>query len=261
MPSEPVESGCSARIGPSGVREVGRAGVHRAAERLDHHAAVGLLVVRRPHLPDLALHAELRAGERQRRPPLAGAGLGGELADAGLAVVERLRHSRVGLVRAGRRDALVLVVDARRRAERLLQPVRPEQRARPPQPVDVEHLVGDVDVLLGRDLLQDQVHREQRRQVVRADRLTGAGVQHRRRRGRQVVQHVVPAGRHLVLVEQDLVLQPFRHRCTPFGQPLPGRARPAQPTLLLASRRPDTAEPWGDSALSGSFDLRTADRR
>ena len=150
MPSEPVESGCSARIARPAAVSVRRAGVHRAAERLDHHLAVGLLVVRRPHLPDLALQAELRARERQRRAPLPGTGLGGQPPDARLRVVERLRHRGVRLVRAGRRDAFVLVVDPRRRAERLLQPVRPEQRARPPQPVDVEHLLGDVDVLLGR---------------------------------------------------------------------------------------------------------------
>ena len=194
-----------------GLGQVRRARVHGAAERLDHHPAVGLLVVRRPHLPHLALEAVLRAGERERGAPLAGAGLGGQLLDARLRVVVRLRHGGVRLVRAGGGDAFVLVVDPRRRPERLLQPVRAVQRARPPQPVDVEHLVGDVDVLLGRHLLHDQVHREQRRQVVGPDRLAGAGVQHRRRRRRQVVQHVVPARRHLALVEQDLVLLHLGH--------------------------------------------------
>ena len=118
------------------------------AERLHHDPAVRLLVVGRADLPHLALEAEQRAGEGQRGAPLAGAGLGGELPDPGLGVVVRLRHGGVRLVRAGGRDALVLVVDPRRRAERLLQPVRPVQRRRPPQPVDVEHLVGDVDVPL-----------------------------------------------------------------------------------------------------------------
>ena len=71
-------------------------------------------------------------------------------------------------MRAGGRDALVLVVDACRGAERLLQAVRPEQRRRPPLAVHVEDAAGDVDVPLGGDLLHDQVHREQRREVVRA---------------------------------------------------------------------------------------------
>ena len=185
--------------------------MHRAAERLDHHPPVGLLVVRRPHLPDLAGEAVLRAGERQRRAPLAGSGLRGEPLDPGLGVVERLRNRGVRLVRAGRRDPFVLVVDPRRRAQRLLQPVCAIQGARPPQPVDVENLLRDVDVLLGGHLLEDQVHREQGRQVVRPHRLPGARVQHRRRWGRQVVQHVVPAGRHLALIELELVLLHLRH--------------------------------------------------
>ena len=56
-------------------------------------------------------------------------------------------------------------------------------------------------------LLQDQVHREQRREVVRADRLQRARVQRRRRRRGQVGDDVVPLRRHLRLVEQDLVLE------------------------------------------------------
>ena len=44
-------------------------------------------------------------------------------------VVEGLRHGGVGLVRAGRAARLVLVVDARRRAEGLLQPVGPARAA------------------------------------------------------------------------------------------------------------------------------------
>ena len=204
IPSDPVESGSWARIFAAALGQVRRARVDGRAEGLHHHPAVRLLVVRRPHLPDLALQPELRAGERQRGAPLARPGLGGELPDPGLRVVERLRHGGVRLVRPGRRDALVLVVDPGRRAERLLQPVRPVQRRRPPQPVDVEHLRRDVDVPVLRHLLQDQIHREQRGQVVRADRLAGARMQHRRRWRRQVVQHVVPAGRELVLRQQDL---------------------------------------------------------
>ena len=189
----------------AGVRQVARARVHGAAEGLDHGAAVGLLVVRRAHLPDLALDVVLRARERQRGAPLARAGLGGELLDAHLGVVERLRHRGVRLVRPGRAHALVLVVDPGRRAESLLQPGRAEQRGRTPEPVDVEHPAGDLDVLVSRDLLQDQVHREQRRQVIGAHRLSGARVQHGRRWRRQVVEDVVPARRLVALGEMDLV--------------------------------------------------------
>ena len=60
------------------------------------------------------------------------------------------------------------------------------QRRRPPEPVDLAHLLGDLDLRLGGDLLLDQRHREQRRQVLGAERLLGAGVKRRggRRPGR-----------------------------------------------------------------------------
>src|SRR5437867_2542074 len=79
-----------------------------------------------------------------------------------------------GLVAAGRAHALVLVVDVRRRAERLLQAPRAIERGGPPQPQDVAHLVGDLDPALAADLLLDQLHREQRREIGGADRLLGA---------------------------------------------------------------------------------------
>ena len=129
MPRLPGLSGCSARMPrPASVRSL-RARVQRRAVDLHHGAARRLLVVRRAHLPDLALHAVLRGGERERRAPLAGAGLGGELPDAFLVVVVGLRHRGVRLVAAGRADALVLEEDLRRGVEQLLQPPRPHQRA------------------------------------------------------------------------------------------------------------------------------------
>ena len=92
-------------------------------------------------------------------------------------VVVRLGHRGVGLVGAGRRHRLVLVVDAGRRPERLFEAPGPHERRRPPQAEDVEHLSGDVDPGLGGDLLADQRHREERGQVVGADRLAGRRVQ------------------------------------------------------------------------------------
>ncbi len=197
------------RVGEDLSTRLGQAGgaaVHGRAERLHHRAPVGLAVVRRPHLPHLALEPVLRAGEGQGRAPLARARLGRQRPDAAARVVVGLRHRGVGLVRARGGDALVLVVDAGRRAQRPLEAVRPVQRRRPPEPVDVEHLVGDVDVGVTGDLLRDQLHREQRRQVVRSHRLHGARVQGRRRWRGQVGDDVVPARRELRLVEQELVL-------------------------------------------------------
>ena len=119
------------------------------------------------------------------------------------AFVPSLRHRGVGLVRAGRRDAFVLVVDPRRRAERLSRRCA-DQRRRAPEAEHLAHRLGNGHVALGADLLQDQLHQEQRRQVVRADRLQRARVQHRRRSHRQIGGDVVPVLRHLALVEQEL---------------------------------------------------------
>ena len=166
----------------TGSGELGRRAVHRGAEDLHHQAPVGLLVIARADLPHLALDAEEGARVGQRRAPLAGAGLGRDASDPGLGVVVRLRDRGVRLVRAGGGAALVLVVDPRRRAQGLLEAMGAIERRRPPLAVDVEDRVGDVDVGLRRHLLEDQVHREQRRQVVRSHGLKRARVQRRRRR-------------------------------------------------------------------------------
>ena len=210
------------RIGCERSADLGQVGgrpVHAGSERLDHQAAVRLRVVGRSDLPHLALKVVQRAGEGQRRAPLAGAGLGGELGRALLLVVVRLRHGRVRLVGAGRRDALVLVVDARRGAERLLELVGAVQRRRPPLPVHVEHPARDIDVPLGRDLLHDQFHREQRREVVRSHGIHSPGMQRRRRRLREVGHDVVPGGGHLVLGQRELVLpNAVIHGIPPFEE-------------------------------------------
>ena len=193
--------------GTAGRGEVRRGAVHRRAVDLHRDPPVGLLVVGGAHLPHLAVQPELGAGEGQRGAPLPGAGLRRQPADRGTRVVERLRDGGVRLVRPGRRDALVLVVDPGRRPQRLLQPVRPVQRRRAPQAVHVEHLARDVDVPLAGDLLGDQLVGEQRGQIGRADRLQRARMQRRRGRAGQVGHEVVPLRGHLRLVEQDLVLQ------------------------------------------------------
>ena len=150
MPSEPGWSGSAASTArpalgelPTGTR------CTVAAERLDHHAAVRLLVVadaptcQTSHSRPNSAQAKASAVPHWPAPVSVVS-----LLHARLGVVVRLRHGGVRLVRAGRADALVLVVDPGRGAERLLEPVGPEQRRRPPQPVDVEHLAGDLDVAL-----------------------------------------------------------------------------------------------------------------
>ena len=179
---------------------------HARAPALHHRAAVGLLVVARADHVDHALEPEQAAGERQRRAPLARARLGGEPLDAGLLVGVGLRHGAVRLVRAGGRDALVLVVDARRGIELSLEVARAVERGRAPQLVDLAHRLRDLDLGLGRDLLADHLHREDRREVVRAGRLHRARVERRQRVAREVREEVHPVGGDAVLGERELDL-------------------------------------------------------
>ena len=190
---------------PAGVRLGRRAGVDGRPERLHHHAPVRLLAVGDAHHEDLALEpVELRRiGEC--RAPLTGAGLRRDTLAAVLRAVERLRYGGVGLVRAGRAAALVLVVDAHAlEPERLLEAIGPHERRRAPDPVGLAHLLGDLVLSLARDLLEDDRHREQRREILGPDGLVRAGMK-RWRRQRQVRAEVVPVGGQRVLGEDDLV--------------------------------------------------------
>jgi hypothetical protein len=188
----------------AGLGAVGGAAVDGPAPGLDHRPAVGLLVVGDADHEDLALEAEELAGEREGGPPLSRSGLGDQLLDPRLLVEVGLGDGRVRLVGAGRRDALVLVVDVRRRIELALQPPRPDQRGRPPELVDLSHLLGDLDLGLRRDLLFDHPDREDRRQVLGPGRLPGPRVERRQRLARQFGQQVDPARRDPRLVEQVL---------------------------------------------------------
>ncbi len=215
MPSDPGFDGILLEQLAAVLGDVGGGRVHGAPERLHHRAPIGLLVVAGPNLPDLALDVEHLAGEGQRRAPLARTRLGGQLRDPGLGVVVRLGHRGVRLVRARRAPSLVLVVDAGRSAQRLLQATRPVQRSGPPQSIDVEDLTRYVDVAVGRDLLGDEIHREQGGEILWPGGFEGAGVQRRRRRLGQVGHQVVPSGGHLTVVEH--VSERFAHRSPSVG--------------------------------------------
>ncbi len=201
---DPQRAGGMRGLGAARVGGVARRADHGRAPALHHRAPVGLLVVARADHVDHALEPEQRAGERERRPPLPGAGLRGQALDAGLLVGIRLGHRAVGLVRTSRRDALVLVVDARRRIEGALEAVRPVQRRRAPQLVDLADLLRDLDLGVGRYLLADQLHREDRRQVLRAGRLHRPRVERRQRVARQVCHQVHPVGGDAVLGQGEL---------------------------------------------------------
>jgi len=174
------------------------------AEGLHLNPPVRLGLVAVAHLPDIAGQPEHLTGERQRSAPLAGSGLGTQPLDAGLPVVEGLRDRRVRLVAADRGRALVLVVDPGFGAQRLLEAVRPVQRRRTPQSVDLGHSIGNRDPALGAHLLSDQRLREDRRQIGRPGGLLGGRVQRGRRGSRKIGSEVVPVRRHLVLGQQEL---------------------------------------------------------
>ena len=180
------------------------AGHDLRAVDLHQHAPIRLLVVADAHHVDLDLEAEERAGEREGRAPLAGSCLGRQALHA-LGLVEvRLGDGRVGLVAAGRTDALVLVVDVGRRLERRLQAVGAIERRRPVEGIGVAHRTGDLDLALGAHFLADEGHGEERREVGGPDRLARAGVQHRGRRRRQVGRDVVPDARDARLIQHEL---------------------------------------------------------
>src|SRR5205085_2944670 len=124
-------------VGPPRLRFIARRAMHLGPPRLHHRAAVGLLVVARADHEDLTLEVEEAPRKCRRGAPLPGAGLGDQTLDARLLVLERLRDGAVGLVRSGRRAALVLVIDVRRRIERALETAGAEERRRPPALVDV----------------------------------------------------------------------------------------------------------------------------
>ena len=242
---------------PSGFGQLGGAGDDARTEGLHQHMAVGLALVGAPHLPDVAGEAEDLAGERQRGTPLAGAGLRGQPGASGDLVEVGLRHGRVRLVATDRRSALVLVVDARGRAQRLLQAVCPVEGGRPPEAVDVMHFCGDLDPALRGRLLLDQAHREQRRQVFRHQGLVRARVQVRRRGSGQVGHEVVPVGRHLRLVENYFGLLGIAH-----GQHF--RAKPAAqghgpaPIPSVVGTFSSASPKWDESAPRGRHEVASA---
>ena len=151
------------------------------APRVHHQAAVGLLVVADLDHEYLEVDAEVLGREGDRRAPLSGAGLGGQVLDALFVVVVGLRHGGVGLVRTRGRHAFVLEKDLRGRSEGLFQPRRAHERRRAPYPVNLLHLLGNVDVTLGRHLLVDQFLGEDRRHLLLRDGLFRSGVQRRKR--------------------------------------------------------------------------------
>src|SRR5439155_10597793 len=114
---DPERAGGMRLLAAPRTRERARRAVHGRAPGLHHRASVGLLVIGGADHEDLAVEPEQRAGEGEGRAPLARSRLGRQALDPSARVLVRLGYRRVWLVGAGGRDPLVLVVDARGRAQ------------------------------------------------------------------------------------------------------------------------------------------------
>ena len=190
------------RIAP-GIRHVARAGKNFRTPGLHHRAAERLLVVADLDHVNAYGDAEHLAGKRQRTAPLASAGFRCQPHDAGLLVVESLRHRRVRLVRTRGRHRFILVEDFCRRTERLLQPMGAIERRWPPQAIGFTHFLGNGDPALGRHFLLQDGARKDRQQRLRRHRLAVRTQRWRRGIG-HVGDNVVPVRRNVVFFEQDL---------------------------------------------------------
>ena len=148
IPRLPGESGVSGQDLTSRVGFVTRAGKDLCSPGVHHQPAVRLLIIADFHHVHCAFHPEKFACQRQRASPLPCSGFGGQTLDAGLFVVKGLRHRGVGLVAASRAGSFVLVINMSRGIERLFQLPGAVKRRRPPQPIDVKHLPGNINFRL-----------------------------------------------------------------------------------------------------------------
>ena len=114
-----------------------------------------------------------------------------------------------------------------------LEALGAHERRRAPQAQDVEHLARDVDPLVGRHLLGDETHREQRREVVGPDGLAGRRVQRRLQRLGQHRQHVEPRGRELLLRQDE-----SSHQLPPRSDRMPAHRLPRARSDCRCERAP-----------------------
>ena len=180
-------------------RDVRAVGAHDvAAERL-------LLVGALNHVY-VALEPEERRAHRERSAPLPGAGLGGDVGEALLLRVVRLRDGAVELVGARGVVALELVVYLGGRAERAFEEVRPDKRRRAVHLVEVAHCAGDRDELRRVvQLLPDALAAEDMLQLVLRAGLERRRVDQRRGLLLHVGADVVPRRREFVLGQVCLI--------------------------------------------------------
>ena len=194
MPRLPEESGCSARTVWTGVRRRARAGVNRRPVSFHQESAIGLLSVAHLHHVDSALEVEQPTRHRQGAAPLP-TSFRRQTPNTGFLVVVRLGKCRIWLVAANRAGALIFIVDVRRSLEKLLQPMRAMERARPPEFIGIAYFVRNVDPALGADFLGDDIHREDRGKISGTDRLHRSRMERRVERAWQIGGNVIPLSR------------------------------------------------------------------
>ena len=236
-PQAARESGSAARIcrPACGLRR--RAGRDLAAPDVHHRTAVGLLLVADLDHVDLALDVEHLAGERQGTAPLAGAGLGRQPVDALLLVVVGLGDGRVRLVAARRAVALVLEVDPWPASSAPAPGSSPGPAAWAARWPSTSRISSGISIHRSwlTSCLISSIGKD-RRQIVRADRLLGARVQHRRQRFGQVGLQVVPRRRKVFLAQHDPL---GIHRFVfPFGTVRREAATTCQPRIPPVRRDP-----------------------
>ena len=176
-----------------------------ASPRLHHQPPERLLIEADPHHEHLTLQADQGTCETQRAAPLARTRFRRQTFNPELLIVPRLRNRRIGLVAAGRAHSLVLVVDMRRRSQRLLQSMSPVQRRGPPLIQYLQYLLRDIDPSILTDLLLDQVHRKNRSQHVGRDRVA-VRPQRRLQRSWQIGCEIIPLPGDIFFIQKDLGL-------------------------------------------------------
>ena len=178
--------------------------------RFHQNAAVRFLTIRNRDHVHFTFDVVQFARERKRAAPLSRARFGGDAFRACLFVVIRLRHGGIRFVRTRWRNAFVFEINVRGRVQRFLQTSRANQRRWTPQFVFFVHIFGNVHVIrrvrTDADLLHNQFHRKDRREIFGTHRLAGARVDNGRQRRRKIILNVVPLLGHFAFLQKIFCL-------------------------------------------------------
>ncbi len=181
--------------------------------QLHHALAIRFLPVGDLDHVNGTFETEVLTGHGNGRTPLPGAGFRSNPFGTENLVVVGLRHRGIRLVRASRRDPFILVVDLRRCAECFLQFMGTVHRRWPPELINLEDLLRDINPSFLGYFLLDQSHGEQRQKVLRTYRLHRPRMNNRLHLTRHIRDDVVPLSGKLVFAEKDFTL----HKSSPWS--------------------------------------------